>query len=529
MAAGSIGWREAELLRDRLAAETFDAIERDRVRAPVRLRRFLVYIASHLFDPELNVERLKRALGSNDNAFSPYFSVKLGQSPARYIAGHRLAVAERLLCDTELTVSMIGQLIGYSCPAVFSAAFKRVHGEAPRIRRQRTRRAAAAPHVLSLHDQARQRARAEGAWWAIAGRPVALQKEMVRGLGLRDEAFFALLLEKSRTEGRDDRRRGVTVAELAVASLEPEGAQVVDDRAAAARQVRARICLGNANRLALDFVDAEQAFRAAQDLLQPPLDEDPSLAGDLAFNRALLRWFQKSFEEARALADRAVPLLRRSGDRQRLARALNARAVIAIDAQDLVSARPDLEEVIAMTDLRSDPQPAVSAYLSIAQMEIDGGRFDRAKAALARARRCSGSLEWAAIRAVIRWSAGQIALGTGEHAEAERLLQKARDGFIRVRDPYHAAWATIELAATLVVSGRPAAAIEAAGEALDAFDTLAIHREGAMARKILTAAIEAKALGVPALNGIRERLRHLGHDPVARYQLTARTKARVSR
>lgn len=77
------------------------------------------------------VSSLAREVGMSRTAFALRFSLLLGESPIRYLAGRRIATARALLEDEELTLARIAETVGYESDAALSRAFKRHVGISP--------------------------------------------------------------------------------------------------------------------------------------------------------------------------------------------------------------------------------------------------------------------------------------------------------------------------------------------------------------------------------------------------------------
>lgn len=118
---------------------TLARIRSDQQRASKRLRPLLRYIEANLFNPSLNVNRLKRDCGIRDNSVAIQFHSALGQAPKAYISSRRLETAARLIITTNFRVWEIGELIGYSNLGVFSKAFNRWAGQRPNAFRRQMR------------------------------------------------------------------------------------------------------------------------------------------------------------------------------------------------------------------------------------------------------------------------------------------------------------------------------------------------------------------------------------------------------
>ncbi len=125
---------------EQAAEPTLKRIRADRQNASQRLKPLLEHIENHLFDPDLNVDQLKRACGVRDNSISIVFHSEMGDTPGNYIAENRLDIAARMLRDTDLKVWRVAEVIGYSGIAVFSRAFERWAGQRPRAFRESVRK-----------------------------------------------------------------------------------------------------------------------------------------------------------------------------------------------------------------------------------------------------------------------------------------------------------------------------------------------------------------------------------------------------
>ena len=127
-------------LLETAAIPTKERIRRDLARAPRQIQPLLEYLERHLFDADLDANRLKIACGVRDNTLPIRFHDVLDLPPYGYIEDCRLEVACRLLADTELKVWQVAQLLGYSTLQVFSRAFHRWSGLRPTKYRHRCRR-----------------------------------------------------------------------------------------------------------------------------------------------------------------------------------------------------------------------------------------------------------------------------------------------------------------------------------------------------------------------------------------------------
>lgn len=89
------------------------------------------------------VATLASKVGMSRAAFAQLFTEKTSASPIRYIQLCRIEEAKRMLAQTPMNLSEIGQCVGYTDPAGFSRAFRREVGVSPRDYRQASKRSRA--------------------------------------------------------------------------------------------------------------------------------------------------------------------------------------------------------------------------------------------------------------------------------------------------------------------------------------------------------------------------------------------------
>jgi len=85
------------------------------------------------------VAALGRIAGMSRATLARRFARVVGVSPLRWLAEHRLAMAEQLLADTDLPLAAIAGRVGYRCEFAFAKAFKRVAGLPPGVFRRLAR------------------------------------------------------------------------------------------------------------------------------------------------------------------------------------------------------------------------------------------------------------------------------------------------------------------------------------------------------------------------------------------------------
>ena len=96
-----------------------------------RTERVIRYIDDHLMDSQLGVAALVNEFGQSAPTLQKMIRNKTGMTLAAYIDERRLALAVRMLTESQLSISEISNRCGYGSVNSFYKAFKRRHGVAP--------------------------------------------------------------------------------------------------------------------------------------------------------------------------------------------------------------------------------------------------------------------------------------------------------------------------------------------------------------------------------------------------------------
>jgi AraC family transcriptional regulator len=96
-----------------------------------KMRRATDYIDGHLRE-DLTLGAISAALSMSPWHFAHAFRRTLGVAPHRYVLLRRVERARHLLRETDLPITEIAHLVGYSNPGNFSVAFHRLTGCSPR-------------------------------------------------------------------------------------------------------------------------------------------------------------------------------------------------------------------------------------------------------------------------------------------------------------------------------------------------------------------------------------------------------------
>lgn len=88
------------------------------------------YIEDHYMEP-ISIEDIAARVGLSANYVRSVFKNSRGQTIQRYLSGYRLDMACQLLRNTPITVSRVGQLVGYNNVSYFCASFQKRYGKTP--------------------------------------------------------------------------------------------------------------------------------------------------------------------------------------------------------------------------------------------------------------------------------------------------------------------------------------------------------------------------------------------------------------
>ena len=94
------------------------------------LRRARDLMDSH-YAEDLDVSIIAKCAGVSKYHFIRSFNAEYGQTPAQYLAHRRIERAQDLLRATNLTVTEVCMLVGYSSLGSFSTKFRSLVGKTP--------------------------------------------------------------------------------------------------------------------------------------------------------------------------------------------------------------------------------------------------------------------------------------------------------------------------------------------------------------------------------------------------------------
>ena len=96
----------------------------------LQLDSLLQYIHTHIAAPLPN-RKLSAFVHMHPNHFIRFFKMQTGFTPASYIRKERMDLAKRLLEESELTISEVGEKAGFDDLAHFSKNFKQYFSMTP--------------------------------------------------------------------------------------------------------------------------------------------------------------------------------------------------------------------------------------------------------------------------------------------------------------------------------------------------------------------------------------------------------------
>ncbi|MCP4661829.1 MAG: helix-turn-helix transcriptional regulator [bacterium] len=537
---------QEKTLLAKAARKPLAGLQADQAGAPPRLQELLRYLEEHLFETSLNVATWFRACGVPTSTGNPLVKQHLEVEPLAYLTALRMAAAEEMILSTDLEFWRISHLVGYEREQTFAAAFRRWSQLTPDEYRKKFRKEAVrtprrhkeelprirswrkvllgggspeeqdrlAETLLRDYPSLRQcggpgsdrryseEVKARKVWRKLSALDLSEQLHRVRLQAFESTALFDLLRKKSLEEGRLDRKRGVQLAELALASLDACAAALGEDRPN--RQAQGWGCLANAQRLAEDSSRAERSFaRAELDLAEAGVHRDPLVEAELHWQKALMRWYQRRHDEAMGLVERAIPVFRKFFDRRQLAQALILRGCIHVYTEAPKVAIRDILEGLELTEKTADPYLFLSGQSGLALAYRLLRNYEKGEEALEAAVALSQAVKSPVARHQILWASGLLKQERGDVPAAESYFRNAQMGLSEAGEMGYTAVVSMDLAILLLEQGS-AEAVRVAAEALPALEVLDLHGEALAAVQLLADAIAVDEVAVEVLQKTRD-------------------------
>ncbi len=533
---------------------TFDCLARLAERAP-SMKPALTVLSDRLFDPGCGEAALAEDAGCSVDELRATFKQETGLTPEELIREHRMEVAARMLVNVKLTEEEAGHLVGVPDTESFREDFVIwSKGFGPedfrnRVRDQMARVGPLPESGLSwsyLDRVARSGMTEEETEWlaeylqllylhAAAASPEekvpdGLTRQFLEekhagpwGEQMRDDIlmaphFFDYLSDKVREMGRHDRKRAAELAETVVKSL--MSLAEVRGKVDFERVTLAWARLAYQRFMAGELGVAEAAFEIAASesyyFLPKGEDRDRRLEGERWYLEARLRWFQRRFDEARALLNQAVKTLRRT-DSTLLARALLLR--VGLDSHNPSRTRKlldDLRDARELLDAENYPNEMLELndlWLDVAET---WGEVDAVIDALPAIRELGERLGHEETVYRCMWFESLVICDWEDIDEDRPKWLQARAGFADLGLPELNVEIEMELMALCSDQERYAEALDWARALLESLENLDIHPDTLPARKALLGAVTSRQLPVEIFTQARDAVRVVKRELKAR-------------
>lgn len=95
-------------------------------------------LLEHGFDQPIKVQDAARVCAMSSSHFMRFFKVTVGQTFRSYVTSFRIAKAQQMLMDMEMSIAEVSQQVGFCSQSYFGEVFKALVGTTPRIYRHRS-------------------------------------------------------------------------------------------------------------------------------------------------------------------------------------------------------------------------------------------------------------------------------------------------------------------------------------------------------------------------------------------------------
>ncbi len=234
--------------------------------------------------------------------------------------------------------------------------------------------------------------------------------------------------------------------------------------------------LANAWRLKEDFTAAREVWHQCSQALARGTG-DPVLAADLGEAKSAFLVTRRQLREAEALVASAVAVHRRTGDRQRLGRALFRLARVRSRQGDLGASLALANEALSLLPEAEQPHMVLMVLLNIGYTLDLMGESERAFLLLTSAgprfRKEASSLT----QGKFHWELGRLSYELGRPAVARGMLEAARRHLLDRQMYFDAALCGLDLAIVYTALGQPDARRRLAEETLPVCSRLGFEQE----------------------------------------------------
>ncbi len=558
------------LLLEQAARATMERIRLDREKAPDKFKHLFFYLEDNLFDRNLDINQMRRDCRIRDNSLSIFFTEVAGTPPQSYILERRMETAAALIRDTDIPMWNISKLIGFSqqtlltrnfrkryemTPMAFRSGIRAIIAEAGgrptaempsvdelrkavssgiksqdaleiimRIQHSRLQECTPAPTTdrgsqrdlplekLTFSDKTLESIKAEVAWEFIREKPWAEQRAIIRErLKFSTPALFHHLRNKCIPEGRNDRKFGVHLAELAMQALSVT--EYVTGKELLNLRAQGWVWLGNARRLTDDLNGADAAFSIAEAYLVQEIGK-PSVRAEYYSMKTSLRLWQRKTEEACELNARALSMFRDLGETREIATSLIIGAFLhQRTGNDDLSIAYSNEALELLRD-KSEYELEFAATLNLTSAYVKIGSLEQAKELLPQVYKLR-SVAHVGVASLhfLQWLEGRLSAALNEPNSAAALYEVARDGFLNLDQNIHAALVSLDFALHCWEQDHFTKVKELALGIIPLLEACQFHEEAVSGLRLLQSALENDALTRTVLQELRESLEKIRVDP----------------
>lgn len=328
-------------------------------------------------------------------------------------------------------------------------------------------------------------------------------------------AFVDALLENARNLWAVDQSRSEWFAELGLGIAERLDQDLYGNGLISDLKARSWAFVANARRIHADFRGAEEAFRAAEELLREG-SGDPLEWARLLDLKASLRRAQRRFEEALGLLDEVAGIYRKTHERHLEGRTLISKALIYEYAEQPELALPLLFDALEKIDRQKEPRLLFNILQNLTLTLVALGDLEHAGALLPQARQAAIDLGTADDLIRTLWVEGLLDLGLLQFAAAEAKLQAVRSHYAEVGIGYNAALASLDLAKVYLQQGRTAETKRLAAEMHPIFASLEVQREAIAALLVFQHAAEQETASLRLVEEVIRSVRRIQAGPLQR-------------
>ncbi|MFL6259667.1 MAG: hypothetical protein ACJ76Y_08150 [Thermoanaerobaculia bacterium] len=278
--------------------------------------------------------------------------------------------------------------------------------------------------------------------------------------------------------------------------------------------------LGNAYRVADDFVSAETALAHALKRSSQGNGE-PLLLARLMDLTASLFVDRRRFKEAHSLLEYVYTIYQRHGDAHAAARTFISKGIASNLALEPGEAMGYLTEGLRQIKATRDPKLVLSALHGLLWCLVEAGRAAEASRFMEDVRPLYEAMGERFDRLPQLWLEGRIASHLGEDEKAERYLQLVCKGYRDSDIAYDVALVSLDLAALWLRQGRTAEIQSLLDDVIVILRARNLQREALSAFLMLKKAFESNKATVALLQTAADQLWRLERFPTRRAGLSS--------